>query len=274
MIRAMLVTIFMAIVLTSAYAQAPSNRSSGTPAIGAPAPTNPAAAAAAAAVARSNSVVPTAGIPESGAPTGQIGIDRPLVSALVLRDIPAPTVLAVEPRDDTDVNLQIARQFEAELKARGIRVDRNAPLAIRFTSGSETALSRGRGGSLGEARVENDVESRVILNLWSNSKDSVVGGRVDPAGGIVDSRFRLRATLDDRRNGERLWQGDAVVAQQGRDEPLALSQPMVSALVPLIGKTQQDAPLPVAGSDPSGQRQPMFQPLELDPNAHRPIPPQ
>ena len=55
------------------------------------------------------------------------------------------------------------------------------------------------------------------------------------------NRFRIDATIDDKENGTRLWQGWAV-ADTGDRTPTALAKAMVPAIVGGIGRTERQKP--------------------------------
>lgn len=74
------------------------------------------------------------------------------------------------------------------------------------------------------------------LNFWSSTQDSVLTGRRSGEIGGSSVRYVLRATLDDRRNGQRLWQGQTSYDATSGDETTTFAL-MVPVLVRSLGQT-------------------------------------
>jgi hypothetical protein len=74
------------------------------------------------------------------------------------------------------------------------------------------------------------------MNLWSNSQDSVVGGRRGADSAFATTRYILRATLDDQRTGQRLWQGEASYTGASNDQAGTFAA-MAPVLVDGFGET-------------------------------------
>jgi hypothetical protein len=160
------------------------------------------------------------------------------VNAVSYKQIPSGQPMAVQAWDNSDENLELAKEFTAILIAQGFRVADDAPLVISFTTrdvlGYWSAGKRrhlleveGHGGRTGG---EN---ARVMLNLYS-SQGGVLNKGKEP-GNVVPSKYMLEVTLDQRK-GERLWQGEATAALL-RTDGFSLLRAMLPALLNHMGQT-------------------------------------
>jgi hypothetical protein len=171
-----------------------------------------------------------------GAPPAVAG--QGTVNAVSYKQIPAGQSMAVRPWDNSDENLELAREFTKILVQRGFAVADDAPLVISFTTrdvlGYWSAGQRrhileveGHGGRTGG---EN---ARVRLNLYS-SQGGVLNKGKEP-GNVVPSKYMLEVTIDKRR-GERLWQGEATAALKHNDG-FTLLRAMLPALLNHMDQT-------------------------------------
>ncbi|MBT3551754.1 MAG: hypothetical protein HOO19_04065 [Rhodospirillaceae bacterium] len=160
------------------------------------------------------------------------------VNAVSYKQIPSGTPMAVRPWDNSDENLELAKEFTAILLKRGFRVAEDAPLVISFSTrdvlGYWSAGQRrhlleleGHGGRTGGEKA------RVMLNLYS-SQGGVLNKGKEP-GNVVPSKYKLEVTLDQRK-GERLWQGEATAALL-RTDGFSLLRAMLPALLNHMGQT-------------------------------------
>lgn len=136
--------------------------------------------------------------------------------------VPAGTAISVRPWDNTDENLRVKRSLAEALGRRGVKLtDGRASLMLNFETEVESLAVPGVGPSLGQVQGRN-WDSRVRMNLWSNSQDSVLNGRHTEASSAT-TRYILRATLDDQQSGQRLWQGEATYTGAVTDEAATFS---------------------------------------------------
>ncbi|HEX6980111.1 MAG TPA: hypothetical protein VF342_12500 [Alphaproteobacteria bacterium] len=141
--------------------------------------------------------------------------------------------VAIRPLDDSTVNLHLKDRFAAALAGRSVRVqEMPAPLVLNFETEVDQTFGRRTLGP-GEVQISN-WESQARLNLWSSTRDSVLGAPRDTIRGTL--RYVLIATLDDEQTGRRLWQGEASYAGAPADEAAALAA-MVPILADQFGRT-------------------------------------
>lgn len=122
--------------------------------------------------------------------------------------VPAGTPIDVQPWDNTADNQRVKMSFTEALNRHGVPLmERRATLVLNFeTEVDSLAVPVGGFGR----------DSRVRMSLGSNSEDALT--RHTDGGGSATTRYILRATLDDQRSGERLWQGEATYTGAVTDE--------------------------------------------------------
>jgi len=168
--------------------------------------------------------------------------ERGLLHAVSFEPLPEGMPILVRPLDDTDENLAIKKEFEAAMATDGFNVAADeARLVLSFETREEVAAGpapkpqttirfRGQGGRMSTS------DERNVPKLIEAPRD---GTRI-----YRPSRYRIDATIDDKLDGARLWQGWAVA---GLDEHthLFLAKTMVPAIVDGIGQTVREKPFPL-----------------------------
>src|SRR5512138_1378801 len=121
----------------------------------------------------------SAGAQQSTAPAA-VGRSAPgMVTAQTLEAPPPAFTVAVAPYDDSDLNLKLRAAFETALTTRwqaAVRAEAAAAYLLLFESEVVPANLAPPPPSLGAARVGSG-GAEVSVNVWSTSKDSVLGGR-------------------------------------------------------------------------------------------------
>lgn len=164
--------------------------------------------------------------------------------------LPATIEISVEPDDNTDANIALARRIVSELAQRGYRLSSTpAPLVLRFDSETRQNVAAGRHQFDRQAsRMQGDDFARgaagapdsgdQVTNLLSSRGSSVLGPR-QPRDYSNALRYVVNARIEARQTGTRLWDGHA-----SYDSDAADGQPILEAMVPLlvteIGKTVRD----------------------------------
>lgn len=151
--------------------------------------------------------------------------------------LPADMAVTVRPWDNSAANLRLKSNFTAAMNKKGVRLAENgAPLSLNFETEVENLSTPENGPSLGQVQGRNH-DTRVRMNFWSTTQDSLTQGRRgDGVTSLGSVRYVLRATLDDQRSGQRLWQGEASYTANPADETTTFAL-MVPVLVDNLGQT-------------------------------------
>jgi len=167
------------------------------------------------------------------------------LNAVSYEPIPSGEAVMVEIFDDSDDNKRLKAKFEDQLKSQGYTVSENARLIMSFetrdTSGTWTGGGPNRLVEIGNAVNHTGTDAPdVRVNIFDNQR----GGLLNPKPNkgvtqVAPSQYRIEASLEDRSNGKRLWQGWSVANNGGADDP-ALLNAMVKPIVEHIGKTVRD----------------------------------
>ena len=170
-------------------------------------------------------------------------VDEGLLNAVAYKPLPAGVAITVRPMDDSDENLILQKHIEGELKAQGYSVSGDGALILTFETRDTVGAwsDAGRRSVLefeykSEEGIGGDKE-RLRLNLFDSAKGGVFNeGGAHGTSILTASQYRIDATVDDRRNGERLWQAWATASRQQSDGN-TLTQSMVPVIVKNLGKT-------------------------------------
>jgi hypothetical protein len=166
------------------------------------------------------------------APNGAPGI----VNSVNLGPVDPEAPITVRPLDDSRESLEIKRRFDGALRQAGYAVsDYVAATELSFETEVIEGRFSGDGRNFGRFEGNSDRGINLQLNLWSNAKDSVLGGRqkkVDRQANV----YHMNAVLRNRETGKTLWQGDAFCEMLTPDiERIAAS--MIPPLVRSLGRS-------------------------------------
>ena len=180
-------------------------------------------------------------------PQESLRAEEGLINAVSYRALPRGGSIRVRPLDNSNENLILQEQFEDELRRRGYAVAAEADLILSFevrdVAGAWRAGDRrsviefeGSGGGGGE-------NARARLNIFDSRRGGLLnqGNERGATQIAAPSQFRMDATIDDRRDGKRLWQAWAVASQR-QTEGSDLTRAMVQAVVEHLGTTIKRQP--------------------------------
>lgn len=143
-------------------------------------------------------------------------------------EIPEDAVFDVTPFSGSELDLDMARAFAAELR----KLEHEVKSGERFEVTLEAHIARGvieaPSRSLGRLRIKNrGVEVR--FNVWSSSEDSLLARRRKKAETKETTYLTVTARLRDREAGKAIWTGEASGELRGAT-PRAIGQALMPAL--------------------------------------------
>ena len=190
-------------------------------------------------------------VPPAAAQTGE------LPGRMVTRGfapLPSPLTAVVEPQDDTDENVALARRFAEEIAKRGGKADNaGAPLSFYFATEVRAnvraapprptpAPSEAAGSAAADAdpaRSSGLAPPPPATGAPAGGGARVLSGRPEGRDYGRSLRYVINATIDDKRDGKRLWQGH--ISYDGAEpDRKAIFSALVPLLVVEIGKTIQE----------------------------------
>ncbi len=164
------------------------------------------------------------------------------VTAFACESLPSPLNIEVETSDGSPQADRLRRVLVRSLLARQAVVSPGAPLRLSLYVESVRAPEIRKGRDLDKVGSGNDVDDpiRIRIDIWSNRRNSVIGGLRDQVLTAVDE-LRIEITLDSRTNGRCVWQGKAVFKLGGRDE-IATAETIIPLLVERLGRSARAEP--------------------------------
>ena len=128
--------------------------------------------------------------------------DEGIINAVSFRPIPAATVIVVQPWNNSDENINTARQIENQLCDLGYKISPQANFTLSFDSkstlGKWSSSSRNTSEELkAESSIASGKDAEVRLNLFFSSEGGVLNPNKTPGENIL-SKVSLKITLDQK----------------------------------------------------------------------------
>ena len=158
--------------------------------------------------------------------------------AVSYRELPDRVTLTVTLFDNSTLDIKIRDEMVAALEKSHHSLREEAPFELELSSEMRSAGAAGAEGNLGRLSSDND-DTRIEMNIWSSSQDSILGGRSSGAAGRTAGTFEIQAALRERSLGEVVWQGSAIVLAE-RDQVEPYLARMVESLAQNLGRTVRD----------------------------------
>jgi hypothetical protein len=164
-----------------------------------------------------------------------------VVNAVSFQALPERAVFAVRPLDNSDANLRLKVAIEEALRARGFGVAQESSLILSFDTRDEVGVWTDSGRrTILELQAQGGRDGGEYAHAKVNVFDSASGGLLNEGRGgtsiATPSTYRIDATVDDRANGRRLWQGWAI-ANLSHGDRTELDRAMVPAIVQNVGRS-------------------------------------
>ena len=173
-----------------------------------------------------------------------------LMNAVSYRQLPAGAAIFVRPMDNSDQNMRLKKDFEYALKRKGYTISENANLILTFETRDAAGAWTGGGPNpyieLSDNHDQTGVNApKVRFNLFNSARGGLFNrDRTQTTRMVTPSSFRLDATIDDKANGKRLWQGWSTT-DIGAGGARNLMRAMIPVLVDVVGKTVRRKSFPL-----------------------------
>lgn len=162
------------------------------------------------------------------------------MGAVALEPVTKDVAFKVELADNAEIDLRLEGELRDLLVARGWTSSKGAAWTLTLTTTEVTGDTPG--SSLGEVRVDNDIV-RMRMNLWSSTRDSVLGGRTGAEPATLERLLRLELELRDAAD-KVAWSGRAETTARGTD-PYRIYRQMLPRLVDRLGQTAEAEAFPI-----------------------------
>ena len=137
------------------------------------------------------------------------------ISTQVCQPLARNAGLQLTPADDSDLYLSVKDGLTDVLRKLGHPISKSAGLDLYYSMAETAVEIRGQGPSLGRIdvrTVNRDARAQLLVNLWSNKQDSILGGRRSEGGLQVSNVFIVTLELNRQDNGRCVWRGEGAVA--------------------------------------------------------------
>ena len=179
-------------------------------------------------------------------PAAGQGVEKPAgrVTSFACVALPSPLNISVETPDAAAQTDRLRRVLVKSLGTRQAVVSPGAPLKLSLYVGLVRGPEIGEGSELDliDSDDESDENIQIRVDLWSNRRNSVIGGRRDLNPTVDVEKLRIEITLDSRANGRCVWQGNAEYRLDGRDET-ATAEKMIPLLIERLGRSAKAEPI-------------------------------
>jgi len=157
-----------------------------------------------------------------------------VVETVVCESFPDDASIVLTPVDDSPLNIEIADRLAMALRHAGYSVADSAALTLRFQATERGLRMPAKDRSLGQISGSGGGVS-LNLNIWSSTKNSILGGRQRRRSGQFDAHLIVAMELDRTTDGRCVWRGEAGASLVGWQHS-ELAERLTWALADAFGK--------------------------------------
>lgn len=162
-----------------------------------------------------------------------------LLSGYACGQMPATYKVDVEVVDDSPQMLRIRDIAIDGLKRKQAQISGSAELVLAIDTHTLREGAKRKKRDLGSVTDGSSERIRARMNVWSNRKDSIIGGRKD---GLVEGALdevRVEITINDKSTGKCVWRGEALHGSAGEDQ-WVIAEKTVLKLIDVLGRDVRD----------------------------------
>lgn len=160
------------------------------------------------------------------------------LSTQICEPLAKTAAVQLTPADDSDLYLSVKRGIRRAVEHAGHPVAEKAALDLYYSLHETAVEIREQGQTLGrlEVRTVNrEVRSQLLVNIWSNKEDSLIGGRRTASGIRVSNVLIATFELNRQDNGRCVWRGEGAV-ELGADTAKDVAPGLADAVATRIGQ--------------------------------------
>lgn len=169
------------------------------------------------------------------------------LSTLVCDPLAKHAAVQLTPADDSDLYLSVKDGIRNAVERAGHPVKEKADLELYYSLAETAVEIREQGQTLGKLEVRTvnrEVRSQLLVNIWSNKQDSLIGGRRTASGIRVSNVLIATFALNQQKNGRCVWRGEGAV-ELGAVTSMDVAPALTDAIVARIGQGIDRVRLPL-----------------------------
>jgi hypothetical protein len=162
-----------------------------------------------------------------------------VIATLACDPLEQGAALRLAPADDTPVYDAVGRRIREAAERAGHPIRGNAGLELYYSAVESIVEVRSKGptfGSFDVRTVNREARVQLLFNVWSSSKDSIIGGRKTKDGTFISNHLIVSLELNREDNGRCVWRGEGAVALEGVT-PDQVAAPLAATVAARLGKT-------------------------------------
>lgn len=160
------------------------------------------------------------------------------LSTQVCEPLARQAAVHLTPADDSDLYLSVKDGIRKAVERAGHPVKEKADLELYYSLAETAVEIREQGQTLGKLEVRTvnrEVRSQLLVNIWSNKQDSLIGGRRTASGIRVSNVLIATFELNQQKNGRCVWRGEGAV-ELGAVTSMDVAPALSDAIVARIGQ--------------------------------------
>lgn len=173
------------------------------------------------------------------------------LTAFVCEQMSKPLSVSSLIQDNTDENVRLHGLLVKRLAKNSVTVGPGANVSMSFEVTRVREAAKRKPGDLIDVRVGEDEENigqegfaKVHMNIWSNAKDSVIGGRRETLESRLVDQLRIAIAINSKSDGRCLWRGEVVQNLDGRDASRTADR-MIPILADAVGTSVKQKPIDI-----------------------------
>lgn len=160
------------------------------------------------------------------------------VTSQVCEPLAKNAALQLTPADDSDLYLSVKDGVRKAVEKSGHPIKEKAGLELYYSLVETAVEIRGGGPSLGRLdvrTVNREARAQLLVNVWSNNQDSLIGGRRSVGGLSVSNVLIVTLELNRQDNGRCVWRGEGAV-ELGADTAQDVAPALTDAVAARLGQ--------------------------------------
>lgn len=141
-----------------------------------------------------------------------------VVAAMACEPLAKGAAFKLSPADDTPLYQAVGERIRQAAERAGHPIRGDAGLELYYSAVESIVEVRSKGpnfGSFDVRTVNREARVQLLFNVWSTSKDSIIGGRKTKDGASISNHLIMSLELNREDNGRCVWRGEGAVALEG-----------------------------------------------------------